>query len=87
MSPEIAAAYRMTMDRLGATFRQLFELRAGVPELPREPDAYIVAVEIVTSLFALSERRHGEITTSFVNEARRAAEAYLLSRLYERQPD
>lgn len=87
MSPEIAAAYRATVDRLSATVRQLFEVRARVPELPRDPDVYTVAVEIVTSLFALSERRHGEITKSFVGEAQRAAEAYLSTCLRNHQPD
>lgn len=86
MSPEVAAAQRATIDRLGRTIRQLFESRAGVPELPREPDPYIIAVEIVTALFALSERRHRQIRPDYVAEACRAAEAYLQARL-PRRPD
>lgn len=79
ITPEVAAAHRATVDRLAVSLRELFEGRAGVPVIRHEPDPYLIAVEMVSGLFSLSERRHRQITDAYCAEAVAAVEAYLAS--------
>lgn len=81
MSPEVASAHKETMDRLASTIRQLFEAHTTLPSLPRDPDPFNIAIEVVTAIFSLSERGYRELTETYVEEARRVAEAYLAQRI------
>lgn len=84
MTPEVAAVLRETVDRLAATVRNLFEQRAQVPRLPSDPDPYAISVEVVTAIFTLSERRHRQVTDTFIDEACRVIESYMERRIGER---
>ncbi|USD66214.1 TetR family transcriptional regulator [Vibrio sp. SCSIO 43136] len=59
-----------------ATFEILdsfFEL----PSIDQQSDIFYIWVEIVDTVFTISQMKYGMITTSMANEAKRAAKAYL----------
>ncbi|MES1942505.1 regulatory protein TetR [Salinisphaera sp. PC39] len=68
-------AQEITIQHLGRLARVLMH-RQGV-ELPDEPDAATLAVDIGTTCFRVSFFKHGEITPAYRDEAARAMVAYL----------
>lgn len=75
MTDENFNIQEQTNQRLGQLFRSLFQER-GI-ELPNEPDAAWIAVDIVDSILRHSQYRHDRIIDSCRDEALRAVVAYL----------
>ena len=69
---------RLTLDGMATRFQ--------LPDWPEREAIVAIAFTILDSVFRLSYRRHGEITPWMVEEAKRAAIAYLRSYLPEYLP-
>lgn len=82
LTPQVDRDHLDANLRLADAARRLLAVRARVTiAMNGEADPHLVVVEIVNTIFALSERHHGYITKAFRAEAQRAAEAYIQTRI------
>jgi AcrR family transcriptional regulator len=75
--PDIKNRDRNNDYAIGLALKALIAERFALPDLPDLDGAFFRAIEIADLMFMLSVRDHGELTEFYVEEAARAAVAYL----------
>ncbi len=75
--PEIKRSDRQADYELARSIQAQIGLRFILPELPGRDDLFFRAVEIADLMFCLSVLDHDRITDAMLDEARKAAVAYL----------
>lgn len=75
--PEIKLADRANDERIGELMIEIISRHFAFPDFPQSSDVFFYATEIVDLMFSLSVIRNGEITQEMVDEAKKAAGAYL----------
>ncbi len=83
--PQIKRADRDNDRRMSVVIREHFAAHFEMPKIPNELDVFFV-VEIVDLFYCLSMLRYNEVTKSMMDEAARAAAAYLRIYLPEVMP-
>ena len=85
--PEIKLADRESDAEIGRLFEEVICRHFDYRPFPAHDDVFFHAVEIVDLFLTLSVIRHGEITDHMVEEAARAALAYLREYMPARLPE
>ncbi len=77
LTPQLYEAQENTLQRVANTVRELFRNAYDVPDLPREPDVYLINCEIVRAVFATGEYTLHAMTPEIVEEACRVSVGYM----------
>lgn len=80
-SPSIKQKDRTNDSLIATALLEMFNYYFDVPELERQEEIFFVWVEIIDTVFIVSQMKYGEITPHMVEESKRVAKAYLGSYL------
>lgn len=81
ITPQLYEAQENTLQKIANIIRRLLHEAYALPELPQQPDIYLLTCEIVRTVFAVGEYTRHAMTPDITEEACRAAIGYLRQHL------
>ncbi|QJY38894.1 TetR/AcrR family transcriptional regulator [Vibrio europaeus] len=76
-SPIIKQKDRSNDSLIAKALLEMFNHYFDVPDFAMRDEVFFIWVELVDTVFTVSQMKHGDITAEYANEARRVAKAYL----------
>jgi len=80
-SPVIKQKDRSNDSLIAKALVEMFNGYFDVPEFDRQEEVFFIWVELIDTVFIVSQMKYGEITPEMADEAKRVAKAYLGSYL------
>ncbi len=77
ITPQLYQAQETTLQKIADIIREHFRQAYDIPELPSQPDIYLLNCEIVRSIFATGEYLQQAMSPDIIEEASRASIGYL----------